>query len=83
MDTLDEKLMLDALTNQRSHTGKRFAALRLTNQAMKAVDWKTLMVFAASVVLGVVIQKTGMRTRVLGVNEHQDLSMKVRKCKQS
>ena len=82
MDTLDEKLMLDALTNQRSHSGKRSAAFT-PNQAMKAVDWKILMVFAASVVLGVAIQKTGIRTRVLGVNEHQDLSMKVRKCKQS
>lgn len=50
---------------------------------MKAVDWNILMVFAASVVLGMAIQKTGIRTRVLGVNEHQDLSMEVRKCKQS
>ena len=34
------------------------------NQAMKAINWDILMVFAASVVLGVAIQKTGIAERL-------------------
>jgi di/tricarboxylate transporter len=34
------------------------------NQAMKAINWEILMVFAGSVVLGVAIQKTGIAERL-------------------
>jgi len=34
------------------------------NQAMKAINWDILMVFAASVVLGLAIQKTGIAERL-------------------
>ena len=34
------------------------------DQAMKSIDWDILMVFAASVVLGVAIQKTGIAERM-------------------
>jgi di/tricarboxylate transporter len=34
------------------------------NQAMKAIDWDILMVFAGSVVLGIAIQKTGIAERM-------------------
>ena len=42
------------------------AAIRCCNvdQAMKAINWEILMVFAGSVVLGVAIQKTGIAERL-------------------